>query len=65
MIKGLEHPSCWERLIDFGLFSLDERKLREDLVNVCKYMQEECKDGGARTRTHFCETKHLHLFLLL
>jgi len=31
MINGLEYVFCWERLMDFGLFSLDERRLRRIL----------------------------------
>lgn len=37
MIKGLGHLSCKERLRELGLFSLGKRRLRGDLLNVCKY----------------------------
>lgn len=48
MMRGQEHLSCEERLRDLGLFSLDKRQLREDFINVCKYVKEACQEDGPR-----------------
>lgn len=47
MIKGLRHLFCEERVREVGLFSLEKRRFRQDLITVCKYLKRRSK--GDRT----------------
>ena len=57
MIKGLEHLSYEDRLRELGLFSLEKRRLRGNLIAAFQYIKGAYKKDGEKLFMRSCSDR--------
>jgi len=57
MIRGLEYLSCEDSLRELGLFSLEQRRLRGDLLAAFQYLKRAYRKDGEGLLTRVCSDR--------
>ncbi|GAB0178580.1 hypothetical protein GRJ2_000323300 [Grus japonensis] len=60
LIRGLEHLSREDRLRELGLFSLEKRRLQEDLIAACQYLKEDYRKAGGGLFIRACSDSDVY-----